>query len=207
MDTVLIPRVLEFISARKKEFSLISEERKAVLEELARHIGSKQERNQPVRLNFICTHNSRRSHLGQIWASVAAFHYSVERVATYSGGTEATAFNPNAVAALMRAGLSIRKGEGNNPKYSVQYAGEVEPLICFSKTFDDPFNPSSDFAAIMTCSDADEACPSVPGADFRIAVKYLDPKISDDTPDQESIYDERCVEIAREMLYTFSIIK
>ncbi len=158
------------------------------------------------KLNFICTHNSRRSQLSQIWAQTLAKHNGVE-IETFSGGTEATAFHPNAVAALIRAGFEIRKEGEDNPHYQVSFAKDQEPMVAYSKRFEDAPNPSSDFAAIMTCSEADAECPIVFGADARIKLFYEDPKIADGTPEEALTYDQRCLQIASEMNYVFSSIK
>lgn len=179
----------------------IDDSRKQVLDQLADYI----RKTDHPKLNFICTHNSRRSHLSQIWAQVFGHYYGID-LSTYSGGTEATAFHPNAVEALRRAGFTIVRGDGDNPKYEVSFADEAEAMICFSKTFDDSFNPQADFAAVMTCSDADEECPFVPGANARIKLLYEDPKVADGTPEEAKKYDERCTQIASEMNYIFSSI-
>ena len=190
-----------------QHFVYIPQERKELLQEVAEYIGSELRQNDSVKLNFICTHNSRRSHLSQIWTQTAAAHYGIGGVQTFSGGTEATAFNPRAVAAVERAGFHVKNPGGDNPKYKVKYAEDSEPMTCFSKTFDDPSNPSQDFAAIMTCSDADENCPFVPGTSFRKAVTYRDPKESDGTDKEKETYDERCLQIGREMFYMMSLVQ
>jgi hypothetical protein len=59
----------------------------------------------------------------------------------------------------------------------------------------------------MVCAEANESCPIVPGADFRLGLPYQDPKAFDNTPQQNEKYDERCRQIAREMFYVFSQIK
>jgi len=190
-----------------QHFDHIPQERKELLQEVAEYIGGELRQNDSVKLNFICTHNSRRSHLSQIWTQTAAAHYRIGGVQTFSGGTEATAFNPRAVAAVERAGFHVKNPGGDNPKYKVKYAEDSEPMTCFSKTFDDPSNPSQDFAAIMTCSDADENCPFVPGTSFRKAVTYRDPKESDGTDQEKETYDERCLQIGREMFYMMSLVQ
>lgn len=192
-------KIIDYISSLDQQ---VEEDRKPVLRQLADYI---QDSENP-KLNFICTHNSRRSHLSQIWAEVMAHHFGV-KISTYSGGTEATAFNFNAVAALKRSGLDIKGGEEVNPKYQVSFSDDSEPMICFSKTFDDPVNPSTNFAAIMTCSEADADCPYVPGANVRIKLFYEDPKVSDGTPEEAQTYDERCAQIASEMKFIFASIK
>jgi len=154
---------------------------------------------------FICTHNSRRSHLSQIWASTAAAYYGVPGVETYSGGTEATAFNPRAVAALKRAGFEIsHSATQDNPHYTVRFHDNAPAMECFSKVYKQPPNPTADFCAIMTCAQADKNCPVVRGATLRIGVPYEDPKAFDGTPEEAAKYDERCQQIAREILYVFA---
>ena len=191
-----------------KEFDLIPAERKEILEELSVFIESKVKANQPVYLNFICTHNSRRSHLSQLWAQAAAYYYDISNVHCFSGGTEATAFNPRAVKAMREAGFQITViKESDNPVYEVRFAMDAKPVIAFSKKYDDPFNHNTDFAAIMTCSHADENCPMVLGASKRIAITYNDPKDFDGTPQEAEKYKERVLQIGREILFTFSQVK
>ena len=200
-------KIGQYIVERQAEFDLIPDERRAELNEMAKLVATSQDTGTPVQLIFICTHNSRRSHLSQIWAQVAAYNYDVQNVETFSGGTEGTAFNPRAVAAVQKVGFAIKdNGPAENPRYAVHYADDAEPMICFSKTYDDEYNPQSDFVAIMTCSSADEACPVVLGAAARIAIRYEDPKAYDDTEQETGKYDERCRQIAREMLYAFSLV-
>lgn len=196
------------VSSITKEFNQIPEERKEVLKELTEYIGSKINLKEPVKLTFICTHNSRRSHISQIWAQTAAYYYGLQGVETYSGGTEATAFNPRAVKAMVKAGFKIEKtGEEKNPIYQVKFTDAKAPVKAFSKVYDGEGNPKKEFAAIMTCSQADEACPFIPGADERIAIPYDDPKAFDGTLEEEAKYDERTRQIAREIFYAFSLVK
>lgn len=189
------------------KFDTLSEERKALLSNISKYIQSKQEHDQPVNLVYVCTHNSRRSHFGQIWAAVAASYYNISNVRTFSGGTEATAFNPNAINALKTSGFEITpKTDGSNPKYTVRFGGN-ESTTCFSKVYDDEANPKSNFAAIMTCSDAEENCPFIPGVELRIGITYDDPKAFDGTLQQDEKYLERSNQIALECLYVFSLVK
>lgn len=193
------------ISDRVEEFSTIPAERKQRLQELARFVGDCLKAGRRAQLNFICTHNSRRSHMAQLWAQAAAHYYGVTGVACYSGGTEATAFHPQAVKAMQDAGFRIEVVEaGSNPRYAVTLAEGIPPVTDFSKKYDDPFNPSSDFAAVMTCSEADANCPVVIGATRRISLTYEDPKAFDGTPQASDGYADRARQIGREMLYAFS---
>ncbi|WP_421754655.1 protein-tyrosine-phosphatase [Croceimicrobium sp.] len=167
-----------------------------------------QENQADLSLVFICTHNSRRSQFAQLWAQVAAFHFGID-LASYSGGTEATACNPCTLAAMERAGFDLYSDAvmDPNPVYRVAFAEKEPPIMLHSKLYDDPENPSANFAAVMTCSDADENCPFIPGTKARIALNYEDPKAFDGTDQETAAYDERCLQIATEMFYVFSAIE
>lgn len=189
----------------KVDFSSISVTRKAELGLLVQFIQEKRKTSHPVLLNFICTHNSRRSQFSQLWAQVMADYYGIE-VQCFSGGVEETAFNERAVASLRRFGFLVT-GEGDvNPQYTVQWNDTSAPLRMFSKMYDHALNPATGFAAIMTCSHADENCPFVAGCEKRIPIRYDDPKAYDDTPLECAMYDYRSFEIATEMSYVFSRI-
>ncbi len=186
----------------------ISEGRKAVLQPLVEFIKSKISKNEEIRLNFICTHNSRRSHLSQIWAQTMADFFGVKNVFCYSGGTEATAMFPKVAETLQNQGFEILKlSETENPVYAVKFAENEHAVICFSKKYDDDFNPKSAFAAILTCDSADENCPIVYGAETRIPIKYEDPKKSDGTAEMNETYFNRSLEIATEMKFIFENIR
>lgn len=165
----------------------IGNERKRAINLFAEKIVSKIREEATVKLNFICTHNSRRSQLSQVWAHTAAYIYDLP-VQSFSGGVEVTAFNPRAMHALMRVGFQIESQESANPHHRILFSPEAKPIIGFSKIYDDEVNPKERFYAVMTCADADENCPFIPGAEERIPLRYKDPKISDDTPQEESIY-------------------
>ena len=190
-----------------QEFDQIPEERKQLLRKLAQYTLDKKSQGEPVQFNFICTHNSRRSHLSQLWAQSAAAFYDLTEAFCFSGGTEATAFNPRAVLAMKEAGFMVEVlKEGDNPLYEVKFSDEVSPLKAWSKRFDDPANPVAGFCAVMTCSDADQKCPLISGADLRLPLTFEDPKNFDDTPQEKQKYRERSRQIGREMLYAFSIV-
>lgn len=202
------PDLGNYIQASVKDFDNIPEDRKAQLNKVALFVKSKLSTEKKADLVFICTHNSRRSHMSQIWAKTAAEYYGIKGISTYSGGTEASAFNPRAVKALSKAGFKISKtSEDKNPVYEVKYAESEPALKAFSKKYNEEPNPKSNFVAVMTCSQADKACPIVEGASLRVAIPYDDPKAFDGTPEEEAKYDERCKQIATEMLYIFSQVK
>ncbi|MBC7921795.1 MAG: protein-tyrosine-phosphatase [Ferruginibacter sp.] len=194
-----------YIDSVAGEFNQIPEDRRRALNKLAWYVQTKVKANSMARLTFICTHNSRRSHLAQIWAQTAAHYYGVPGVETYSGGTEATAFNARAVKAMTKAGFRIEPtGEEKNPVYLVRFNDETAPVKAFSKIYDAVGNPRQDFCAVMTCSQADQNCPFIPGASLRVAIPYNDPKDFDGTPQEEAQYEERTRQIAREILYVFN---
>lgn len=205
-NQIIFPEICLCIQTLKK--SEIPLERKKLLQSLIDFIQLKIDSKEQIRLNFICTHNSRRSHLSQIWAQAMAVYFDVKNITCYSGGTEATALFPMVVDTLTHSGFQIEKlSNENNPIYSIKMGPNEHPIIGFSKKFDDDFNPRSEFAAILTCNSADEACPMVAGSEKRIALTYEDPKSSDHTPQQAEIYLERSLQIATEMMYVFSNIK
>ena len=186
----------------------VSDERKEVLEPLINYIQQKVNDKVNINLNLICTHNSRRSHLSQVWSQTMASFYNIKNVHSYSGGTEATALFPMVAKTLTKNGFQVKNlSEGKNPVYSIKFSDNEHPVIGFSKRFDDDFNPKSNFVAIMTCSHADENCPVVLGCEKRIPVTFDDPKAFDNTPQQEEKYLERSIHIATEMKYVFSKIK
>jgi arsenate reductase len=193
---------------RTREFHNIPTDRKELLKKIAEYLNNKITKGDTANLVYICTHNSRRSHFGQIWAKVASEYFSIPGIKSFSGGTEATSFNGNAISALVRAGFQIKPfNSDKNSLYQVYYDEKTSPIECFSKVYDHSKNPKENFAAIMTCGEAEENCPFIPGAELRIATTYEDPKTFDGKPQQDEKYDERCRQISRETLYVLSMVK
>ncbi|WP_194851583.1 low molecular weight phosphatase family protein [Nonlabens antarcticus] len=184
--------------------SSVSESRKEVLNPLKDYISSKISSSQEIHLSFICTHNSRRSQLGQVWSQVMAAYFQVPNVMTYSGGTEATAVFVAIIDTLKKQHFQVELvDETDNPVYSVAYS-EDDASYLFSKKVEDSSNPEEGFAAIMTCSQADEDCPVISGAEKRFSIPYEDPKTSDGTDSQHETYMQCSIQIAIEMKYVFS---
>jgi len=204
----VLPAVERTIDKLVREFSQIPDERLIIISQLKMFIQEQKDSGNKILLNFICTHNSRRSHISQIWAQTAAHYYGIGNVETFSGGTETTAFNPRAVKAMKQAGFDIVTAkDGQNPVYNVRFSTDAPALTVFSKKYDDDLNPKKGYAAVMTCSHADENCPFIPGASKRVALTYNDPKDFDGTAQEEAKYSERVHEIGREILYAFSQVK
>jgi arsenate reductase len=196
----LYPELDAHIKQLPKRVS-VSAKRQKLLKDLAAFISDKLDRDEIAELVFICTHNSRRSILAQAWAAAAAHYHGLENVLTFSGGTEVTAFHPNAMAALERAGFRIDKLGGKNPVQLVKFADSHNGVQCFSKKYSDKYNPNSGFCAIMTCAQADDACPVVFGMKKRVSLPYQDPKEADGTPEEVMVYDERSNQIGMEMFF------
>lgn len=199
----LFPDIATHLPHLEQLAAALPEDRIAALDSLSEAMRAKTGSAEPLSLVFICTHNSRRSHLAQIWAQALAAHLQLP-LRAFSGGTEATAFNPNAVNAMKGLGFEVEEAvSGVNPRYQVRFSLEHPPMELWSKHFSDSANPASGFIAVMTCGEADEACPFVPGAAFRISLPYEDPKKSDGSGREPEVYRERSLQIASELLYAF----
>ena len=201
----LYPKINANCDELIKQFDQIDEDRKLLLDALAEYITEVYQSGVTPKLIVICTHNSRRSHIGQLWSSAAAAYYELPELISFSGGTEGTAFYKSAVQAMRHLGFEI---DGNtdesNPRYQVRWNADMVPYEVFSKRYNDAPNPTTEFGAIMVCTSADEACPIVQGADFRIALPFHDPKAYDGTDIEMDKYKERGLDIGREMLYVMS---
>jgi hypothetical protein len=204
----LLPALKPYVNEVAGELSLVSADRREILGSVASNIVAQLEAGKPAQLTFICTHNSRRSHMSQIWSQTAAYYYGLDKIHTFSGGTEATACNCRTVAAMSRAGFDIQDATtGDNPVYLIRYAEDRPPIRAYSKLYNGEGNPKNDFIALMTCSVADKSCPVVHGAIGRYAIHYVDPRLCDDLPTETAAYNERCREIAREMFYIMSEVR
>lgn len=208
MSKQLLPAIANYLQTAADAFDNIDAARRLELEKIADGVVELLHTSGKAALIYVCTHNSRRSHMGQLWAAAAAAYYDIQGVTSYSGGTEVTAFNPNAIQALQEAGFEITtQTTSDNPLYAVTYAKDLPAVIAFSKKYTEAPNPDGDFIAVMTCTHADEHCPLVAGATMKVATPYEDPKNGDGTPSQAAGYRERCRQIATEVLYTFYLVK
>lgn len=185
-----------------EKFDSIADSRKELLDSIAEFIV----KNEIKDVNFICTHNSRRSQMCEVWGREATVFYGLsDKLSFYSGGMETTEFNPNAVEAITSFGVKLEKGEGKNPIYEHHIGSNVSK--CFSKLYDDEYNPKENFIAVMTCSDADENCPNVMGAKAKFSLTFEDPKVFDNTENVKKGYKDRCEEIATQVFYLISRLK
>lgn len=203
--TLINDNLARYAHEIEASFNLISEARKGMLSKATEYVVASIAERGAAPLIFICTHNSRRSHFAQVWAQVAAHYYGWTEVQCYSGGTAATAVYHGTLKAFASAGLELTQLKSEpNPIFAARYALEARPLILFSKKYDHLYNPQHSFGAVMTCGEADEACPFIPNALIRLPITYVDPKYADGTPEEQIAYDQTCAEIAREMFFIMS---
>lgn len=209
METSPTFKLGSLVQALEQEQELISAQRRQELSKLTQHIRESLATFGYAKIIVICTHNSRRSQLAQLWLKAAALHFGGQGIYTYSGGTESTAFNHRMVAALGRAGFPVRKLKaGENPKYHIKLGAEDTSCeVYYSKKYDESYNPQKNFIAVMVCSQADEGCPFVPGVFKRFSLPYQDPKDFDDTDREAPAYDEKVREIGREMVFVVKGLK
>lgn len=207
-DSALYPGLNRYLQACLAESGLIPAERGKALKRVSAYVSERLRSGEPVRLTFICTHNSRRSQMAQIWAQTAAEFFAVPGVSAFSGGTEATAFDPRAVSAIAQAGFRVERNSNDdnddNPLYFVHAGDDLPPVRAFSKAYLDPSNLRHGFCAVLTCSSADRDCPVIASADERVLLPYEDPKSSDGTDRETTRYDATCREICREMVWLFA---
>ena len=162
-------------------------------------------KEEELKVNFICTHNSRRSHFSEILFRTAALHYGLNHVQTFSGGTEGTALYPAVAGSCNRFGFETREEEAYGQRawkifHPALETQETTPIL-FSKVYNHESNPQEGYHAIMVCDSANEACPVVFGAKERHPLLFVDPKRSDGTEEQANVYDETLVLIAGELGY------
>lgn len=104
----------------------------------------------PVRVLFLCTHNSARSQM----AEALLRHHGKDRFEVFSAGTEQTRVHPLAIAAMADIGIDI---SSQRSKHLEEYLGQ-------------------DFEYVITvCDSANESCPVFPGDPQRIHWSFSDP--------------------------------
>ena len=194
-----------FQNAFKK--AIISDDRKSLLRTISKAIAEEYKLKNVVNLNFICTHNSRRSQLGQVWSFYAA-HYFNLNINAFSGGTEVTAFYRNTVKTLQKVGFEFQLVDFShqNPTYQISIKNTKKAILGFSKLYSNPINVAP-FMAITTCTNADINCPFIPAASYRFHLPFVDPKHADKSEKQEEIYLQTSEQIAGEIYFIFADVK
>jgi arsenate reductase (thioredoxin) len=113
----------------------------------------------PIRVLFVCTHNSARS----IMAEVLLRHHGGAGFEARSAGTEPAEVRPLTLRALADAGLPI---DGLRSKSVEEFAGQ-----------------SFDYV-ITVCDSARQACPTFPGEGERLHWGYEDPSAATGTDEE-----------------------
>ena len=108
------------------------------------------ERVAPLRVLFLCTHNSARSQMAEGMLRA----WGGEAVDAHSAGTVATTVRPQAIAVMDELGVDLRS---QSSKHLDRYLDEAFDWV------------------ITVCDDAREACPFFPGARQRDHWSFEDP--------------------------------
>jgi arsenate reductase len=106
--------------------------------------------NRPIRVLFVCTHNSARSQMaeGLLRAAGGAGYEAL------SAGTEATRVRPEAIEAMAELGIDI---SGQSSKTLEPFLGQPVDWL------------------ITVCDRAREACPTLPGVANQLHWSVKDP--------------------------------
>lgn len=206
MPTTIITSTENFFKIAYKKLKM-DNERKDLLHTIANTIAKELQEKKEVNLNFICTHNSRRSQIAQTWSFFAADYFDLN-INSFSGGTEVTAFYRNSVKTLQKVGFTFNLLDFShqNPKYEISFEGSKNSITGFSKRFDAAENKKP-YIAITTCDSADAKCPFIPSGIYRFHLPFTDPKFSDGTLTSDDEYLKTNTQIAGEIFTIFSQIK
>ena len=197
-------KLKDLIEELSKSINSIISERREELDDIANLIVQHLREANKLDIIVVCTHNSRRSQLGEVWINTLAQYFDLNKIVAFSGGMEETAFNVRMVNALVDSGFDVNEIEGGeNPRYNISNI-ELENHPLYSKVYDDAMNPKSGFMAFMVCDHADENCPIVQGMKYRIPLRFKDPKEYDDTEYEQEAYSNKVMVIGREMYYLLS---
>lgn len=185
----------------------LEKNRKEKLIELAQTIRNTYKNENNVKIIFICTHNSRRSQFSHAWAYVSSLYFKLDFIKPFSGGTEIDTVNLNVINSLISSGLKIEKTHKGKAIYLLKSFKKDKGINLYSKVYNSKLNPSKHFIAIMTCSDADQMCPVIKGAEKKVSLPYSDPRVSDNTGLEKEVYNQTCSIIAKEMFYLMKQVK
>ena len=198
----------EYIKIILKNIDMgLEKNRKDKLVKIAQIIKINHEQQNIVKITFICTHNSRRSQFSQVWAYISSLYFKLDFIKLFSGGTEVDTVNLNVINSFINTGLKIEKTHKGKAIYLLKSFKKDKGINLYSKVYNSKLNPSKHFIAIMTCSDADQMCPVIKGADKKISLPYSDPRVADNTGLEKEVYNQTCSIIAKEMFYLMKQVK
>ncbi|WP_196893237.1 low molecular weight phosphatase family protein [Aureivirga marina] len=185
----------------------ITNDRKETLNDIAKAVLDEYLRNERVNLNFICSHNSRRSQFAQIWGNYAINFFSIPNMECFSGGTVVTALHRNTVKTLKEVGFrfDVKTFNHQNPEYLISYQDCKKPILAYSKLIEDQ-NNKSPYIAITTCNSIEKNCPLFTDCLAYFQLPYTDPKNYDYTALKNEKYNELNMNIASEMAFLFGYI-
>jgi protein-tyrosine-phosphatase len=135
---------------------------------------------EPVRILFLCTHNSARSQM----AEAIARKIGGDSVEAYSAGTIVSELHPLTVRLL---------GE-----WDVDMSGH------YSKTLDRFLGEEFDYI-ITTCDRANESCPVFPGDPKRIHWSFPDPKLIEDPVERLEVFRTVRAELCTRIRYLLNL--
>ena len=198
---MLYPEITEFLNGINT--NSMESNRQEKWNDLAQHLRKTDNKGA---INFICTHNARRSVISQSIASALAYHYGLNGIVAWSGGAEETFVHPNSIKLLLRIGFRLKEQTtGENPRYTLSFAVDAPDLLLFSKKFDDPSSPAP-YHAILVCSKGDAACPFIPNVASRTLIPFEDPGAYDNTPQADEAYYEAATRIGGELKQFFQLL-
>lgn len=116
----------------------------------------------PIRVLFLCTHNSSRSQMAEGFLRSRGGG----RYAAFSAGTHPGGINPLAIRAMAEVGIDISERAGHVSKGLDAYAGQPFDLV------------------VTVCDSAAEECPFFPGARRQEHWGFPDPAATQGTEDE-----------------------
>jgi protein-tyrosine-phosphatase/DNA-binding transcriptional ArsR family regulator len=139
-------------------------------------------RHSPMRILFLCTHNSARSQM----AEGILRHFGGNRVAAFSAGSQPAAVHPDAVRVLATMGIDISQQR--------------------SKHLDSFADQSFDYI-ITVCDRVREACPVFPNDPERIHWSFADPAVIEDADERAFAFRQTAQQLVTRVRYLLTLIE
>lgn len=117
------------------------------------------EETRPMRVLFLCTHNSSRSQMAEGLLRARGG----DRFAVSSAGTHPRVVHPLAIRAMGEIGIDISAAAGYRAKGLDEFAGQPFDLV------------------VTVCDEAAEECPYLPGARRQLHWSFPDPSAAPGT--------------------------
>jgi ArsR family transcriptional regulator, arsenate/arsenite/antimonite-responsive transcriptional repressor / arsenate reductase (thioredoxin) len=131
----------------------------------------------PLRVLFLCTHNSARSQM----AEGILRHFGGGRIEVMSAGSHPTAIYPLAIQACATLGIDIHQQR--------------------SKHLDELRDHSFDYI-ITVCDRVRESCPTFPGDPERLHWSFLDPAVAEGSEQERvAVFEQTCRQLLTRIRY------